>query len=98
VGVTIGDYLGAIVVEDLPEGLHIRIWDVVACGIERVMEVGFSLLAVLDCVADEHPALCARVGAQALEAGVVRFHSVVVSLSGWVQVGYADPASLTPEE
>jgi hypothetical protein len=39
VGVPIYDYLGAIVVEDLPEGLHIRIWDVVACGIERVMEV-----------------------------------------------------------
>jgi hypothetical protein len=40
VSVPIEDYLGVIVVEDLPEGLHIRIWDVVAGGIERVMEVG----------------------------------------------------------
>jgi hypothetical protein len=40
VGVPIYDYLGVIVVEDLPEGLHVGIRDVVACGIERVMEVG----------------------------------------------------------
>jgi len=39
VGVPIEDDVGAMVVENLPEGLHIRIWDVVACGIERVMEV-----------------------------------------------------------
>ncbi len=42
----IDDYLGVIVVEDLPEGLHIRVGDVVACGIERVMEVGQGALLV----------------------------------------------------
>jgi hypothetical protein len=45
-GVPIEDYLGVIVVEDPPEGLHIRIWDVVACRIERVMEVGQGALLV----------------------------------------------------
>jgi hypothetical protein len=44
--VPIYDYLGAIVVEDLPEGLHIRIWDVVACGIERLMEISQGALIV----------------------------------------------------
>jgi hypothetical protein len=46
VGVPIEDYLGTIVVEDLPEGLHIRVCDVFACGIERVMEVGQGALLV----------------------------------------------------
>jgi hypothetical protein len=46
VGVPIYDYLGAIVVEDLPEGLHVRIWDVVTCGIERVVELGQGALLV----------------------------------------------------
>ena len=55
-----------------------------AAGVGR-----FSLLAILVYVADEDPAVCAGVGAQALETGVVRLYSVVVILSGWVRVGCA---------
>src|SRR5829696_6346158 len=46
VGVPIYDYLGTIVVEDLPEGLHIRVCDVFACGIERLMEISQGALLV----------------------------------------------------
>ena len=48
---------------------------------------GFSLLAVLVYVADEHPALVA--GAETLKASVVGFYNVVVTVSGWVRVGCA---------
>jgi hypothetical protein len=41
----------------------------------------------LDNAAKEHPAVHAGVGA--LEAGVVSFYSIVVSVSGWVRVGCA---------
>jgi hypothetical protein len=47
----------------------------------------FSLLAVLVCVADEHPA--AYAGAQPLQASVVRLYSVVVIVGRWVRVGCA---------
>jgi hypothetical protein len=46
VGVPIEDYVGVIVVEDLPEGLHIRVCHVVAGRKERVMEVGQGALLV----------------------------------------------------
>ena len=46
----------------------------------------FPLLTVLVNVANEYTAIYARVGAQALEAGVVRLYSVVVLLGGWVRV------------
>src|SRR5215203_4540764 len=49
----------------------------------------FPLLSALVHVADEHPAACAGVGPQAIEAGVVRLYSVVVILGGWVHVGCA---------
>jgi hypothetical protein len=48
-----------------------------------------SLLAIVVYVANEYPTVSAGVGAQALKAGVVRLHSVVVILSGWVRVGCA---------
>jgi hypothetical protein len=44
---------------------------------------GFSLVAVLVCVADEHPAIYA--GTRTLEAGVVGLYGVVAMLSGWVR-------------
>ena len=43
----------------------------------------------LDNAAKEHPAVHAGVGAQTLEAGVVRLYGVVVILSGWVRLGCA---------
>jgi hypothetical protein len=48
---------------------------------------GFSLLAVLVYVADEHPA--AYAGAATLQASVVRLYGVVVILGRWVRVGCA---------
>jgi hypothetical protein len=48
---------------------------------------GFSLLAVLVYVADEHPTF--ETGAWPLEASVVRLYGVVVIVSGWVRVGCA---------
>ena len=63
----------------LSYGLELSAIRAAAAGIGR-----FSLLAVLVYVADEHPAAYARVGAQTLEAGVVRLYRVVVILSGWV--------------
>ena len=48
---------------------------------------GFSLLAVLVYVADEHPAIYAGAGAR--QASVVRLYGVVVILSRWVRVGCA---------
>jgi hypothetical protein len=45
---------------------------------------GFSLLAILGYVADEHPAF--EAGAGTLEAGVVSLYGVVVIVGGW---GYA---------
>jgi hypothetical protein len=50
---------------------------------------GFSLLAVLVYVADEDPAFEASVGAQALQASVVRLYGVVVIVIRWVRVGCA---------
>ena len=47
------------------------------------------LLAVFVDVADEHPALYAGVGAQALETGVVCLYGVVVILGRWVRAGCA---------
>jgi hypothetical protein len=41
----------------------------------------FPLLAVLIYVADEHPAIYARAGTQALEAGIVRLY-VVLMIAG----------------
>src|SRR5215218_6232201 len=49
----------------------------------------YSLLAIVVYVANEYPTVRAGVGAQALKAGVVRLHSVVVILSRWVRVGCA---------
>jgi len=40
-------------------------------------------------LANEYTAIYARVGAQALEAGVVSLYSVVVLLGRWVRVGCA---------
>jgi hypothetical protein len=48
---------------------------------------GFSLLAMLIYVADEHPAF--EAGARTLEASVVHFYGVVLLLSGWARVGCA---------
>src|SRR5215207_2122770 len=48
---------------------------------------GFSLLAILIYVADEHPAAIA--GAQTLQASVVSCYGVVLLLGGWVRVGCA---------
>ena len=47
---------------------------------------GFPFLTVLVIVANEYTAIYARVGTQALEAGVVRLYSVVLILGGWVRV------------
>jgi hypothetical protein len=57
---------------------------------------GFSLLAVLVYVTDEYPTTHAGVGAQALEAGVVRFYSVPVILGGWVRMGCARLSLVSP--
>jgi hypothetical protein len=43
------------------------------------------ILVADDEVTDEDGAVHARVGAQALETGVVRLYSVVVILSGWMR-------------
>jgi hypothetical protein len=43
---------------------------------------GFSLLAVLVYVADEYPAIYARAGTQALQAGIVSPDGVVEILGG----------------
>ena len=57
-----------------------------AAGVGR-----FPLLAVFVYVADEYPAINARAGTHALEAGVVRLYGVVVVviLGGWVRAGCA---------
>jgi hypothetical protein len=68
----------------IPHSLRRSAWAIRAAP---ALVGGFSLLAVLVYVADEHPAL--KAGAGTLQTGVVSLYGVVVILSGWVRVGCA---------